>query len=32
MKNEPLSALPGRLLIEFDDPEHQRIPDLGIAP
>jgi len=32
IKNEPLTALPGRLIIEFDFPEQQRIPDLTLAP
>ncbi len=32
IKNEPLTALPGRLLVEFDFPAQQRIPDLTLAP
>lgn len=31
IKNEPLTAVPGRLIIEFDFPEQQRIPDLTLA-
>lgn len=31
IKNEPLTSVPGRLIIEFDFPETQRIPDVTLA-
>ena len=31
IKNEALTAVPGRLLIEFDAPEDQKIPDLNLT-